>query len=76
MYFLSLNGVMIASLGFTTSYMYTANLEKVTNTYSIQAKSCAGTSTQTSAAPISFSSQLIFYKLSYVFMSIINLWSL
>ena len=58
MYFLSLNGVILASLGTTISYNYMANLEKITNTYSIYAMSCAGTSTQTSAIPISFSSQL------------------
>ena len=81
MYFLSLNGVLIASLGSTTSYSYMANLDKVTNTYSIQAMSCAGTSTQTNATSIPFSSQLLFgvsscHNMSQLttFVSLFNSW--
>ena len=57
MYFLSLNGVLIASLGSVTSYNHPTTLQRDTEyTYSVVAMSCAGDSTQTAAASISVGS--------------------
>ena len=57
MYFLYLNGDLIASLGPVTSYTHTTTLQRDTEyTYSIVAMSCAGNSTQTAATSISVGS--------------------
>ena len=57
MYFLSLNGVTLASLGPVTSYNHTTTLQRDTEyTYSVVAMSCAGYSTQTAATSISVGS--------------------
>ena len=57
MYFLYLNGVMLASLGPVTSYNHTTTLQRDTEyTYSIVAMSCAGNSIETVATPISVGS--------------------
>ena len=57
MYFLSLNGVLIASLGSVTSYNHLTTLQRDTEyTYSVVAMSCAGDSTETAAASISVGS--------------------
>ena len=58
MYFLSLNGVLIASLA-PSERNYTHNITLLGNTqytYSVVAMSCAGDSTQTAAASISVGS--------------------
>ena len=57
MYFLSLNGVLIASLGSVTSYNHQTTLQRDTEyMYSVVAMSCAGDSTQTAATSISVGS--------------------
>ena len=57
MYFLSVNGVMIASLGPVTSYTHTTTLQRDTEyTYSVVAMSCAGNSIETAATSISVGS--------------------
>ena len=57
MYFLSLNGVLIASLAPVTSYNHQTTLQRDTEyTYSVVAMSCAGDSTETNAASISVGS--------------------
>ena len=57
MYFLSLNGVTLASLGPVTSYTHTTTLQRDTEyTYSVVAMSCAGYSTQRNATSISVGS--------------------
>ena len=54
MYFLSLNGVVITSLGPVTSYEHPLTLQRdIEYTYSVVAMSCAGNSTHTYADPIS-----------------------
>ena len=56
MYFLTLNGVMLASLGPVTSYTHMTTLQRDTEyTYSIVVMSCAGNSTQTAATSFSIS---------------------
>ena len=57
MYFLSLNGVMLASLGPVTSYTHTTTLQRDTEyTYSVVAMSCAGNSIERAATSISVGS--------------------
>ena len=51
MYFLSLNGVSLASLGPVTSYTHTTTLQRDTEyTYSVVAMSCAGKSIETATS--------------------------
>ena len=57
MYFLSLNGTLIASLDPVTSYNHTTTPQRDMNyTYSIVAMSCAGKSIETVATSISVGS--------------------
>ena len=57
MYFLSLNGVTLASLGPVTSYNHMTTLQRDTEyTYSVVAMSCAGNSIETAATSISVGS--------------------
>ena len=71
MYFLSLNGVLIASLGSVTSYNHPTTLQRDTEyTYSVVAMSCAGDSTETNATSISVGMLVI---LSLTFSSITSL---
>ena len=56
-YFLSLNGFTLASLGPVTSYTHTTTLQRDTEyTYSVVAMSCAGNSIETVATSISVGS--------------------
>ena len=54
MYFLSLNGVMIASLGPSErTYNHPTTLQRdIEYTYSVVAMSCAGNSMETAASPL------------------------